>query len=108
MSETRFPLTRSEVMALREREGFVTPIEPVEPGSIWCIWDSRGTYEFLVHPDDAARYLEHGISINGQRLDVTKIGEWPMIGAWHIHCVDAEANREFTPDVRQQPFQAPV
>lgn len=96
-----FPVTRAEVMALREQEGFVTPIEPVTPGKPWCVFESRGTIEFMCHPSDAAYFLEHGIVVDDKRLDDVKVvGEWPMIGAIQIVACDLEQNQTFTPSVR--------
>lgn len=91
-------------MAAREAAGFVTPLRPVEAGSLWLVFESRGTYEFMVHPRDASHYLEHGITVDGKLLtDVIQVGEWPMIGAWQIRAADPEANLVFTPSVRVGP-----
>lgn len=73
-----------DVLALRREMGWASPIAPLEPGALWCIWDSRGTYEWLAHPADATAYLEDGIVIDGVRLMPHLIDRWPMLNAWQI------------------------
>lgn len=93
-------MTRAEVMAAREAEGFVTPISPIEPGRPWCVFESRGTYELMCHPADAEILMRDGIVFDGKRIPfVDKVGEWPMIGAYQLVFRDPDANKEFTPSV---------
>ena len=76
--------TTDEVLALRAEMGWSSPIRPFEPGDLWCIWDSRGTYEWLAHPADATAYLEDGIVVDGVRLMPHLIDRWPMLNAWQL------------------------
>lgn len=92
-----FPLTRAAVMRAREQAGFVTPLEPIRPGEPWCVFEQRGTIEFMCHPFDAEDFLAAGIVIDGKRLDATKIDEYPMLGAIHILAVDPDQNKTFIP-----------
>lgn len=92
-----FPLTHNEVMSLRERAGFVTPLEPIPPGDPWCVFESRGTYEFACHPFDAIRYLKFGVVVDGKTLRAHKVEEWPLMGAWLIVAADEDANQQFMP-----------
>lgn len=73
---------------------------------MWCVFEQRGTYEFMCHPFDAIRYLEHGMLVDGERLSCVKVDEYPMIGAWHILAIDESQNQQFTPDVRGDPDQS--
>ena len=51
---------------------------------MWCVWESRGGYEWLVHPDLARDLLATGMKIDDEWVPVEKIGEWPNVGRWHI------------------------
>lgn len=51
---------------------------------MWCVYAQRGCFEWLMHPDDAAHVLEHGVVLDGTRRKVEKICEWPAIGRWHV------------------------
>ena len=51
---------------------------------MWCVWESGGVYEWMVHPDMARDLLATGIKIDGEWCEVKKVGEWPGIGAWQI------------------------
>lgn len=51
---------------------------------MWCVHAQRGAYEWLLHPDDAKKWLETGVILDGQRCEVEKIGEWPEVGRWHL------------------------
>jgi hypothetical protein len=64
-----------------------TPIKPMQPGRLWCVWESRGTYEWMVHPDTGRELLEHGIVINGESCRCEQVGEWPRINAIQIRAV---------------------
>lgn len=89
--------TAEQVMELRAARGFVTPIRPVEPGELWCVFAQRGSWEFMVHPVDAVYYLQHGIVLDGRRYPVWVIDEWPLLGAWQIACRDTDANSVYDP-----------
>jgi len=80
-------------MAARDAAGFTTPIKPVEPGGWWCVFEQRGTYEFILHPFDAERYLDDGMIVDGKLFPVTLIDKYPLVGGWHIHVQDPEANK---------------
>lgn len=96
-----FPLTPAEVYKLREATGFETPLKPlVEGDPPWCIFEQRGTYEFLLHPRDALDYIMLGMVVDGVRYPAQYIDCYPMIGAWHILVIDPEMNKTFLPDTR--------
>jgi hypothetical protein len=78
------------IMERRRERRWSSPLRPLDRGDLFCLFDQRGTWEWLAHPDDAAFYLERGIVVNGARYDVEKIDEWPLMGAWQL--------RVFVPD----------
>lgn len=59
---------------------------------MWCIHAQRGCYEWLVHPEDGQEMLDQGVILDGVRCDVSKIGEWPYVGRWHIMVRVPDAN----------------
>lgn len=78
-----------------------TPLQPIQRGKPWCVFEQRGTYEFMVHPADALWYIEHGMLVDGERFDVELIDEYPAINAWQILVQKPKANQEFIPDARR-------
>ena len=59
---------------------------------MWCVWDSRNTYEWFAHPETAADLIREGIVIDGERCQVYKIDEYPGINAWQIRAQRAFLN----------------
>lgn len=76
--------TVAKVMSLRRQAGFVTPLRPVEAGAPLLICANRGHYEWLAHPDDAARYVAEGVVVDGVRLAASVLEEWPLMGAVQV------------------------
>ena len=89
--------TTEEVLAARSAIGFVSPLKPLEPGEGTCLFSQRGVHEFLVHPADAVDYLEHGIVVDGRRLDCDQVDEFPYMNGILLRCRDPETPKGFIP-----------
>lgn len=74
-------MTLDEIFALRVARGWVSPLRPLGPGEGWCLADFvGGLYEFLVHPDEAAHCLVHGIRLDGVPLvEIHVVDEFPLL-----------------------------
>jgi hypothetical protein len=68
---------------------WTTPVRPMVPGRLWCVWEHGGVYEWMVHPDTARELLQLGIRIDGEWCPVKLIDEWPGINAWQIRAEKA-------------------
>ena len=66
---------------------WATPIRKLRPNEMWCVWNHNGVYEWMVPPLMAENLLRTGIKADGEWCPVTKIDEWPDIGAWQIRAV---------------------
>lgn len=77
-------VTTAEVMDARTAAGWVSPVEPLEPGDLRCVFDQRGVWEWLVHPNDAAFYQARGIVVNGVRYRVAAVDSHPLLNAVQI------------------------
>ena len=64
---------------------------------MWCVWESGGVFEWMVHPDMARDLLVTGIKIDGEWCEVSKVGEWPGIGAWQIRACRSRTGHEAYP-----------
>jgi hypothetical protein len=91
----------ADVYALRESVGFTSPLEPIREGKPWCLFESRGTMEFLLHPADAERYLRDGVVVDGVRCECEWVEDWPLMGGRYLAAHVPGANQVFTPDVRK-------
>lgn len=90
-------MTTDQVMELRAKVGFVTPFAPVEVGEPWLAFSQRGTYEWLMHPDDAFEALALGMMVNGKILSCTCVDVQPFVGALMIRAKDEDVNTRFIP-----------
>ncbi len=87
---------------------------PLKPGDGWCVAAFiGGLYEFLVHPDEAAWCLEHGIRLNGVPLtQIHVVDEYPglngvLIRAQHpFEEIDAFIDASQTERQRALPLHA--
>lgn len=73
-----------DVFAARRAAGFVSPLRPVEPGKPLLICANRGHYEWMAHPDDAARWVRDGVVVDGVRLPAVVLEDWPLMGAVQV------------------------
>jgi hypothetical protein len=77
--------TTAETLSLREEFQFTTPLPPFEVGGKpWCVWESPGRSEWMMHPRDAQRLLNEGIA----GCEVRQVGDWPLMNAWQIQIVE--------------------
>lgn len=74
-------MTTKECYALRKKDGFVTPFPPLERGVKYCVFQTRGNCEWLVHPDDAKLLYVSGMKIDGVLCKVTRVDDWPYVNA---------------------------
>lgn len=84
-----------QIMQRRREAGWVSPLKPLERGDSICLFASRGTFEFLVHPADGERYLKEGFVVDGQRLRAVSVDEFPLMNGMLLRTVDAAANTGF-------------
>jgi hypothetical protein len=90
-------VTTDEIMNLRAEVGFVTPLRPLEPGDRWPLLDSRGVYEFGLHPDDAFVALVHGIMVRGKLLRCEAVDVLPLQNAIQVRAKDPDRDLGFVP-----------
>lgn len=101
MSGRPYPST-AEVLAARRAAGFVTPVRPLEPGDAWWLAVfPGGLYEVLVHPEEAAWYLEKGIVLDGLRVPVKQVDAYPFLNGILLAFRDPRAAREGFLDASQ-------
>ena len=85
-------VTPDEVYELRERHGFVTPLEPIAEGDSYCVFATESMWEWLFHPADAARYLATGIKVDGRDCVVQQVDEHPFMGAVQLRAFFPDRN----------------
>lgn len=71
-------------MEMRAQTGFRSALTPLSPGDRVCVSEREDFVEFLVHPDDAFRYLVHGFTRDGVVHEVRLVDAAPMMNALHI------------------------
>jgi hypothetical protein len=82
-------------MELRGEAGFVTPLRPLERGDRWTMFNSRGVYEFGLHPDDAFEALVRGIEVNGKLLRCEAVDVLPLQNAIQVRAKDPDRDLGF-------------
>jgi hypothetical protein len=85
----------AEVMELRARAGFVTPLVPLERGNPTLIFSSRGSFEWLMHPDDAFHALIFGVAVDGRTLKCSVVDAHPLMNALTVQAKDPDGNVSF-------------
>lgn len=75
---------------MRAEVGFVTPFKPLERGEEICVSDRDDFVEFLMHPDDAFRYLIHGYPVGGVARQVLLVDAAPLLNALQVQVKNAE------------------
>ncbi len=90
-------MTTEEILSLREKRGWVSPLSPIERGDQVLMFSQRGTYEWMMHPDDALMAVLDGVVVDGLTLKCTIVDCFPLMNAFMVRAKDPEGNTQFVP-----------
>lgn len=99
-------MTTEEILALRAAQGWESPLMPLEPGERQLMFFQRGTYEWLMHPDDTLIACLEGVEVEGLLLKPQIIECCPLMNAFLIRVKLPDRNVEFIPTHKALDFDA--
>lgn len=64
---------------------WATPLKPVAPDEMWCVWQSDRVYEWICGESRARELLSGGMTrINGEPVTVEVVDHHPALGGIQV------------------------
>ncbi len=93
-------MTTEEILALRKKMGWVSPLSPLEKGDRTLMFSQRGQYEWMMHPDEAFMAVLEGVQVDGLLLECQIVDCFPLMNALMVQAKAPDGNKEFVPGHR--------
>ncbi len=67
-----------------------SPLKPLQPDEMMCVWHSPGVYEWICGEDMARELLNGGMTkINGQPVRVEVVDRHPQLGGIQVRATSS-------------------